>query len=617
MKLNLSFWERERAGFILLLAAVLCVVAISAMLAWAERDATMTGYRSQLSGLVRFVAGSEGRELAGEATRAESLRRIWHLHDNAHIAYLAVTDSQGQVLADLRAPGVAVPAAPAPIAPHSWAGDRELAGVGGSRILDFYAPLFQETDVGGFLRMGMKVPEPAIVPEDTRFIAMLAVPVFLLCGLAWILYRREFSAFGTLRAQLETLDDAADFSGHIDIPESGESVKLFEKMSSLFDKAANEAREYAQRCEDLEVTMKITGFKRARLESVLEAIPNAVIVMDETGVCSFASAKLENVLGVLPEQINGKKTQEWCEDQQILEFILSGEGRSAAGRASEALRFSPQNAPEKTISVTTYPLYSPTHPEQVFGKLVVFSDVTAEVMAKHNEADFVAHISHELKTPLNVLSMYSEELLEEGENEEFRVEAINVIRDEVERLATMINNLLNITQFEMGSMNLDRQRVRLHELLQDAFDNIMRSGKGQDLQFSINVPKEMSPIFVDKDLLRIALNNLLTNAIKYNRPNGTVELSAEEDEDTIFIYVRDTGIGIDPKDWVKIFDKFYRSDDDEVRARSGHGLGLPLAMQIVQLHHGKIDVESEPGKGTQFTIQFNKQSGILRRATEK
>jgi signal transduction histidine kinase len=116
---------------------------------------------------------------------------------------------------------------------------------------------------------------------------------------------------------------------------------------------------------------------------------------------------------------------------------------------------------------------------------------------------------------------------------------------------------------------------------------------------------------VDKDLFRIAINNLLTNAIKYNQPGGTVTLDARETENEIEISVRDNGIGIAPKEQAAIFDKFYRSDDEQVRAQTGHGLGLPLVQQIVQLHHAELVLESTPRKGSHFMIRLNKTSDIL------
>ena len=141
-----------------------------------------------------------------------------------------------------------------------------------------------------------------------------------------------------------------------------------------------------------------------------------------------------------------------------------------------------------------------------------------------------------------------------------------------------------------------------------------RAGREKGIDFTLNLPHEISPVALDKNLMRIAINNLLTNAIKYNNPNGTVTLQAEETDTAILISVKDDGIGISSEDQENIFLKFYRSVDDEVRSRTGHGLGLALAQDIVHLHHGELHVVSKPGEGAEFTIELKKDSGLLKKA---
>ena len=151
-------------------------------------------------------------------------------------------------------------------------------------------------------------------------------------------------------------------------------------------------------------------------------------------------------------------------------------------------------------------------------------------------------------------------------------------------------------------------------MLGDVTENLGRTAKQSDVRIELDIPRDLSPVLVDKDLFRVALNNLMTNAIKYNHPAGTVTMKAEETDEAILIHVSDTGIGIAPEDRERIFDKFYRSDDDEVRLRSGHGLGLPLARQIVELHEGELSLKSEPGRGSTFTITLWNRSGLIKKA---
>ena len=128
-----------------------------------------------------------------------------------------------------------------------------------------------------------------------------------------------------------------------------------------------------------------------------------------------------------------------------------------------------------------YPLFSPKDSQGIYGTLVVVRDVTEYDLARQGRAEFVAHLAHELKTPLNTLALYSETLLDEGRHDEaVLVESANVIHDEVERISALINNLLNITRIEMGSMDVQRQRVRLRDLLEDIAEHMRHpaSAKG-------------------------------------------------------------------------------------------------------------------------------------------
>jgi signal transduction histidine kinase len=219
------------------------------------------------------------------------------------------------------------------------------------------------------------------------------------------------------------------------------------------------------------------------------------------------------------------------------------------------------------LQFSVYPLFTPNNESKILGRLVVICDVSESHEMRQRQNEFISHISHELKTPLNVLSMYSESLLTEGSDDEaYRIEAVNVIHDEVERLSTLINNLLAINQYELGGVVAQRNHVR------------------------------------------IAVNNLLTNAIKYSKPGGKVSMSASENEDSIEIVVSDEGYGIAETDVKQIFNKFFRSTDDNIRKQTGHGLGLSLARQIVLMHHGDLTCSSELGKGSRFVIQLEKVS---------
>jgi signal transduction histidine kinase len=178
------------------------------------------------------------------------------------------------------------------------------------------------------------------------------------------------------------------------------------------------------------------------------------------------------------------------------------------------------------------------------------------------------HVPHEIKNPMNVINMQAETLAEFGaESEELRVTAINVIQDEVERVSRLIGDLLNITQIEGGSLAVQRVPVKLRDLLEDAFVTTMRAGEARNIVPQLDLPRHLPTILANKDLLRLAFNNFLTNAVKYNRDGGTVTLKAVENDDAVVIEISDEGVGISVDDQLRVFENLFRSDDPAARAR--------------------------------------------------
>jgi signal transduction histidine kinase len=181
-----------------------------------------------------------------------------------------------------------------------------------------------------------------------------------------------------------------------------------------------------------------------------------------------------------------------------------------------------------------------------------------------------------------------------------------MVQDEVERMSTLVNNLLNVSRLETGAMRPERHRVKLDGLLRDCFQLAQPRANGRQVRINLQLPHELDAVSADKDLLRIAVNNLLNNAVKYSDAGGGVTLSAEQGEHEVVISVRDNGIGIAPEEQARVTEKFYRVSEAGSAARGGHGLGLYLAKQIVELHHGRLGLDSAPGHGSTFSIHLQR-----------
>jgi signal transduction histidine kinase len=321
------------------------------------------------------------------------------------------------------------------------------------------------------------------------------------------------------------------------------------------------------------------------------------------------------MFNVSQETILTQPPQSWCEHADVLNLISRFQAQNKSRNFAETMRFSTDSSAARSVATKTYPLFATKTPNSALGTLIVFRDETQEALARKARTEFVSHLSHELKSPLNVLALYSESLLSDvGNSREHQIEAANVIAAEVDRLGGLITSLLSMTQIESGGFTPDRNLVKLRDLVSVAFEEAQTMAADKHCTFELNAPKEMNPVFVDKDLIRVAITNLMSNAVKYNKENGTVTVTLEDTEDAVQVRVADTGIGIGEEEAAQIFDKFYRSTDERVQSVGGHGLGLALAKQIIELHHGTLLLNRDRDEGVEFIINLWKEATAVRQA---
>ena len=553
--------------------------------------------------LVRLLSQIPHEKLVPEEPRRSPLHVLRDSRARADFAYAVVVDLDGNPLFEVVAPGFTVPTAPAGLDPASWFGDREL---GGERpVREFFAPVLSGAMVTAHVRVGFFQRGFWGRLGETPVLLGAVLPVGLLGVIFYFLLCRELLPLSLAAKKLEEIAQGAEMEP---IWASGALLKALNRFIERTRSGLDEA--HAGHAEAL-ASSKVLSYQVRRIESVLEALPDAAIVLDESGTVTFANAKLEGAVGVTPEEAVGQRPRDWCEDPELLAFLARFEGISGTRARSESTRLTSDASAGPQLEVAAYPLVLPETEAEVRGTFVMVRDVTAESLLRKGQAEFVSHVAHELKAPLNVLGMYSEELLEKGGSEEFRVDACNVIHDEVDRLSALISALLSVSQIEVGAVSLDRQRVRLPDFLGDTLESVSRVGKREDLTFELEVSEEICSVYIDKQLIRVAVSNLLTNAIKYNREGGSVTLTAEESENALTISVRDTGVGISAADQDRIFKKFFRTADAREQVQGGHGLGLTLVKQVAELHGGEIRVASAPGEGSAFSLVLPKTPVLM------
>lgn len=239
----------------------------------------------------------------------------------------------------------------------------------------------------------------------------------------------------------------------------------------------------------------------------------------------------------------------------------------------------------------------------LFGIALTIRATDREARLAQAKSNFVSNVSHELKTPLSLLSLFSE-ILELGRvnSEEKRMEYYRIIRHESLRLNKMIDNILDFSKIEAGRKAYVFADADMAEVIGDVLSSYRYQIVNSGFDVQTNIPPGLPPVLIDRDAMAQVISNLLDNAIKYSGEVKRLSITAGAQGSHLSVEIADYGIGIPRAEQAKIFEKFYRVGDGLVHDVKGSGLGLSLVRHIIEAHHGTISVESEVGRGSRFTI---------------
>jgi two-component system sensor histidine kinase VicK len=600
--------KNEKPGLIMLLASLLVMGITVYLLFDYQRSTREQQAREQGLALARLISSMPWDQVVGGRGKG-LLDALSEGQNNPDFSYAQIIDNHGKVVKEVASRGVVVPNHPLSGEPANWVGQRVVeASNNDANFIESHAPLFSRGVHKGFVKLGYREPKASFSYAQMPFIATLTLPIFLLTPLFYYFLRQELKP---LRKISQSIDEIS--SGYLQQPlelqPNAELGQFMERFNQFIESTQAHIRKLDDEQNELFVSGKLLSYKNSKIESILQTMPEAILVIDKAGMVSYANQKISSLLGIDVARVLNKKPRQWCKTPELVSIMSGNYNKGSVATITGAVLSESESNQRKKFEVRTYPLFSPKDDSQLLGRLVVIRDVTEQFFEQQRQGEFIAQIAHELKTPLNVLAMYSETLIdEELTSPDMRIEAANVIHDEVERLATLIQNLLTISQYELGGLLIERQRVRMKDFLQDIFDTMAKSDHARQLKFELDLPHDMSAAYIDKALMRIAINNLLSNAIKYNREGGSVVMEAKETDGSIEISVSDEGYGISEQDQNHIFDKFFRSDDSHIREKTGHGLGLSLARHIVMIHQGELTVNSAVGQGSIFKITLDNRS---------
>ncbi len=327
----------------------------------------------------------------------------------------------------------------------------------------------------------------------------------------------------------------------------------------------------------------------ARLATALAAIPQGVVVFDDDGTIAYCNTSARGYLAA--------RHGEALVDEAITE--LAAEAGGGAGSAEPARTVDLFGPPRRTLVLTATRLQQDG---RRVGVLVVIDDVTDRRRLEAVRRDFVANISHELKTPVGAIALLAETLLAEEEPAVVQRLTERMVA-EAFRVSRTIDDLLELSQIEADG-EAQRGEVPVHRLLAEAVDRVRPAAEQQGISIEVEEPAARLVVAGDRRQLASATYNLLENAVKYSDAGSSVEVSARTDGRWVDISVEDHGIGIPRRDLQRVFERFYRVDRGRSRETGGTGLGLAIVRHVASNHAGDVQVTSVEGEGSTFTLRL-------------
>lgn len=238
------------------------------------------------------------------------------------------------------------------------------------------------------------------------------------------------------------------------------------------------------------------------------------------------------------------------------------------------------------------------------GLMVLIQDITEHVKLDNMRKEFVADVSHELKTPITSIMGYADTLLETDHDKEIENKFLGVISTEAKRMAKLVTDLLSLSRFDNNKVNIVKEEFDLGELAKQCQEKLQIEINKKNLNVNCFVTANVPPVYAEKDGIERVIINILSNSIKYTNENGNINIYVGFVYNDAYIKVIDNGIGIPEADLERIFERFYRVDKARTREMGGTGLGLSIAKEILDRNNGTIDIKSKINEGTEVVIRI-------------
>ena len=380
-----------------------------------------------------------------------------------------------------------------------------------------------------------------------------------------------------------------EFHTKINISAKGELGQLVDNFNYMIDK--------------IDKTIHEVESKNIQLKSIVKSISHGILAIDiEGNVLLINKEAKEMIKADLSTKVEGRNINVVIKDKDILREISKFIGSNKSNMSQIT------NKDDIVYNIKLDPVYLQSSKNVIIGSIINIEDITERVRLENMRSDFVANVTHELKTPLTSISGFVETLrINDNIDISTRNRFLGIIETESDRLKRLIDDILLLSFIENKEQE-SSEDVDIYSVFKEVYELTYTSAKVKDIDIEYNFEHENMIIKSNRDYIKQIFLNLVDNAIKYTPNGGIVTTKVRYDDNYILIKVIDNGIGISKEDKTRIFERFYRVDKARSRDVGGTGLGLAIVKHIVKSLHGTIDVESEINIGTKFIVKIPKKN---------
>jgi two-component system phosphate regulon sensor histidine kinase PhoR len=554
----------------------------------------VVGFQGSRHIKTRLVEGIE-RDLVRQAeiiNNTALLQEITHKADElARIteSRITVINAEGTVLADSEAD----PSAMDNHINRTEIQEAAVKGVGSAtrfsrtkRIDMLYVavPVKDRTGAGGYLRLARPLSE---IKHSINGLILLMIQTFILIGFLSFLLSFIFAS--------RFVSPIQDMIRHTKDLEKGE------KFGRLFIDSKDEMGQLARNINyivsELENKVNLANEEKGKLEAALASMTDGVLILDKDDKIESLNAACERIMTVQGTDMIGSTP---------LEAFRNVDLQNAIDRFKEVHPSEPREISldiEGTIMLDVR--ISPVRglPDNEKKTMIVFRDVTRLKKLEKIRSDFVANVTHEIKTPLTAILGFVETLREGAlEDKTTALKFLQTIDEHARRLDRLVNDLLTISAIELGEKKLTFESVSVKGIIESVVPLIeLRAGE-KGITIKKDIADNLGPVKGDRDSLGQILLNVLDNAVKFTPKGGTVSITASNVDENIAVRIEDTGIGIPKNEISRLGERFYRVDKMRSRAMGGTGLGLSIVKHLMEAHRGKVMIQSQLGRGTIVTL---------------